>query len=118
MDLVKFGADATDYFNVIERMKASLSGLGGSVGTAFGGAGGAEFGAGFLRGERRVSGQAKFLAASILQAGDAATAAESAIQAFILSTRVGLGATVAAVGIFEVFKILKDQIDKTEAAKK
>ena len=116
-DVVKFGADATDYFQVVERMKASLAGFSGSVGRAFGGGGGiGDFGDGFLKGERRVSGQAKFLAASLLQAGDAASAAEAAVQAFVLSTRVGLGATVLAVGLFEGFKILHDQIVRTTEA--
>src|SRR5437667_1921394 len=116
-DIVKFGADATDYFQVVERMKASLSGLGGSVGRAFSGAGIGDFGDGFLKGERRVSGQAKFLAASILQAGDAVTAAEDAWHAFVRSTRVGFGATIGAVGLFEAFKLLHDQIVRTDAAK-
>src|SRR6266496_3283933 len=109
-DIVKFGADATQYFDVVNRMRTSLAGLGSSLSGSGSALGGAEFGTGFLKGERRVSSQAKFLVASMLEARDGISAAEAAMQAFVLSTRVGIGATVIGVGLFEAFKILHGAI--------
>jgi hypothetical protein len=119
-DVVKFGADATQYFDTIARMRSSLSSLQGGLNT--GGAGGGatggffspDFGEGFLKGERRVSSQAKFLVAQMLQTGDASSIAAAAMQAFLLSTQVGLGATVVGVAFFEGFKLLHDNAVKTE----
>ncbi len=57
-DVVKFGADATDYFDVVARMQSAHERLSGSIGNPKGFDG-------FLQGEYRVTHQAKFLTQSL-----------------------------------------------------
>src|SRR6184192_3583990 len=87
-DQVKFGADAREYFAVVDQMRGKLNELGqaheraGSIGFA---------------NEYRVDRQAKFLVGSLIGAKSAAEGAGSALVAFALAANLPLGVAIAGV---------------------
>jgi hypothetical protein len=115
-DSVTFGADASEYFSVVARMQEKLDELSathGGFNRAIGDQRGFD---GFLQGEYRVSHQAKFLVASLLEAKDAASGAANALQAAVFSTRVPLAAAVGGIVLAEGIKLTSAAIHEVEVA--
>jgi hypothetical protein len=107
-DQVKFGADATEYFDVVNRMSATANRLGPSIGLASG----AET---MLRSERIVSRSAANIVTSLFSADNAADALATTFLNLEHATVIGLGAAVAvAVGV-SLYEAIKKATDEAFA---
>jgi hypothetical protein len=109
MDVVTYGADATQFFDVHAQMQRAARSTSATLGDTSGLDG-------FLRGEYRVERQSHLLAASLFGARDAASGVAAALQAFALSTNIGLVATVGALAIAEGIRKISEQSEKTKKA--
>jgi hypothetical protein len=105
MDVVTYGADATQFFDVHSRMIRAAS----NTSTALGSTRGAE---GFLRSERIVARSSANIVTGLFQAQNSAEALANAFLNIEHATSLGLGAAVGlAVGV-SLFEALKNARDK------
>jgi len=109
MDVVTYGADARQFFDVHAQMVNAASRTSAAVGDTRGFDG-------FLKGEGRVTHQAKFLAASLLEARSAADVLQSGLQATIFSTRIPLAGALGGIVLAEGLKFINEEAAKTEKA--
>lgn len=109
MDVVTYGADARQFFDVHAQMVNAASRTSAAIGDPRGFDG-------FLKGEGRVTHQAKFLAASLLEARSAADVLQSGLQATIFSTRIPLAGALGGIVIAEGLKFINEEAAKTKQA--
>jgi hypothetical protein len=109
MDVVTYGADARQFFDVHAQMVNAASRTSAAVGDTRGFDG-------FLKGEGRVTHQAKFLAASLLEARSAADVLQSGLQATIFSTRIPLAGALGGIALAEGLKFINEEAAKTQKA--
>jgi hypothetical protein len=106
-DVVKFGADAREYFSVVDQMRGKLNELAGAHEKA---------GSIGFANEYRVDRQAKFLVGSLLQAKSGAEGAGAAMVAFALAANLPLGIAIAGVAAGEAILKMGADAEKTKKA--